>query len=82
MRSLLICHEGVTLNCVGIVRWLASFSTLVGIVILPDKGSSYRCVRAEVKRIGIMRLFDAMAFRIYYKLVLSRNDWISASAET
>ena len=74
MRSLLICHEGASLNRNGIARWLASFSTLGEIVILPDKGSTYRRVKAEVKRIGIMRLFDAVAFRIYYKLVLSGKD--------
>lgn len=34
----------------------------------------FKRIRYEVRRIGFLRLFDVLAFRIYYKLLLARED--------
>jgi len=75
MKTLLICHEGALLNREGLSRWLASFSDLVGVIILHD--SRHRIwgqLRREIKRVGPVRFLDVAAFRIYYRLFLSQAD--------
>ena len=75
MKTLLICHEGALLNREGLSRWLASFSDLVGVIILHD--SRHRIwgqLRREIKRVGPLRFLDVAAFRIYYRLFLSQAD--------
>lgn len=75
MRTLLICQEGADLDHVGLARWLASFSELRGIVVLREKKSRLRRrVRREVKRVGLARFLDVLAFRLYYKLFLAASD--------
>lgn len=75
MKTLLICHEGAQLTQKGIGRWLASFSDLVGIIVLREKRRrTWQRIRWEVKRVGIIRFFDVLAFRIYYKIFLSKKD--------
>lgn len=75
MKTLLICHDGAQLSQIGISRWLASFSHLVGIIILEEKKQRfYKRIRSEIKRVGIIRFIDVMAFRIYYRLFLARKD--------
>jgi len=75
MKTLLICHEGALLNREGLPRWLASFSDLVGIIILHDSRRRI-CgqLRREIKRVGLVRFLDVAAFRIYYRLFLSQTD--------
>jgi hypothetical protein len=75
LKTLLICHDKALLNLNGIGRWLASFSDLVGIVVLREgPGRVRRRVRREIKRVGLLRFLDVVAFRVYYKLFLSRGD--------
>ena len=75
MTTLLICHDGARLDRIGIARWLASFSTLGGVIILREtKQRIWRRVRREIKRIGFLRFSDVLAFRFYYKVFLSKND--------
>lgn len=75
MRTLLICHEEETLNSVVLPRWLASFSTLVGIVVLRETAQQKkRRMQRELKRVGWLRFLDVLAFRIYYALFLARAD--------
>jgi hypothetical protein len=64
------------LNREGIARWLASFSDLVGIVVICEKRArKYRRIRNEINRVGIIRFaFDVLLFRLYYRLVLSKAD--------
>jgi hypothetical protein len=77
MKTLLICHERAELNKQGLARWLASFSNLVGIVVLREtKRQVWRHIQREMKRAGIIRFVDAVAFRIYYWLFLSKKDRI------
>jgi hypothetical protein len=75
MKTLLICHEGAPLDQVVLARWLNSFSNLVGIVIVQEPASrTWRRIRREVKRIGVFRFLDVLAFRFYYRFFLARED--------
>ena len=75
MKTLLICHEGAGLNQQGITRWLASFSDLVGVVVLREtRRRLWRRIRREVRRVGLVRFCDVLAFRAYYRFLLSRRD--------
>lgn len=59
---------------------MASFSDLVGIVLIEERGSQARNrIRYEVKRIGAFRFLDVLAFRVYYGLALARRDaqWLN-----
>src|SRR5579883_434669 len=75
MRTLLICHEDEVLNRVGMARWLASFSDLTGVVVIREESSRMRArIKREIKRIGLLRFLDVLAFRLYYKLKLAAGD--------
>ena len=75
MKTLLICHHDAALDQVVLARWLNSFSELVGIVVIQEKPSQvWRRMRREIKRIGLFRFLDALAFRLYYYLFLSGRD--------
>jgi hypothetical protein len=75
MRTLLICHDDDVLNRQGLARWLASFSDLGGIVALQEtKQRLWRRIRREIRRVGLLRFIDVLAFRFYYKLFLQKRD--------
>jgi hypothetical protein len=75
MNSILICHDNDLINLRIVARWLASFSNLSGIVVLQERRTqSWRRMRREVKRVGLLRFIDVVAFRLYYRLILSRKD--------
>ena len=77
MRTLLICHDGAHLSQYGLSRWLATFSNLVGIIVLKErKHRLYKRIRREIGRVGITRFIDVVTFRIYYKFFLSKKDRI------
>src|ERR671934_1169073 len=74
MRTLLICHEGAPLHEEGLARWLASFSTLAGIVVLREPPRTlWRRVRREIRRVGVLRFLDVLAFRLYYRVAHARR---------
>lgn len=74
-KILLICHDDARLDQEGLARWLSSFSELVGIVIVRENSLQIRQrVRRQIKRTGILRFLDVLAFRIYYRYFLARND--------
>jgi hypothetical protein len=75
MRTVLICHADAPLDSQGLARWLASISCLSGIVILDEtKRRLWRRIRREVKRVGVLRFVDVLAFRLYYRLFLRERD--------
>jgi len=75
MRTLLICHDDADLDRDGLARWLASFSTLAGILVVrePRRRLRQRAAR-EIRRVGGWRFLDVLAFRLYYALFRSRSD--------
>lgn len=81
-RSVLICHHDEPLNRFGLARWLASFTELAAIVVVREpQARLLRRIRREIRRVGILRFMDVLAFRMYYKLALARADgeWIEAT---
>jgi len=75
MKTLLICHEDSALDRDIIPRWLASFSDLVGVVVLKEpKSSRLQRIRREIRRSGLLRFLDVLAFRLYYRLRSARKD--------
>jgi hypothetical protein len=75
MRTLLICHEDATLDREGLGRWLASFSTLTGILAIREPPARLRTrIAREIRRVGWCRFLDVLAFRLFYRLTRSRGD--------
>src|SRR5438132_12986377 len=75
MRTILICHADAPLDLEGLARWLASFSHLCGIVVLDEtRQRLWRRIRREVARVGLLRFADVLAFRLYYRFFLRRQD--------
>jgi hypothetical protein len=75
MRTVLICHHDAPLDLLGLKRWMASFSDLVGVIVVQEAGGNLvRRVRSERKRSGLLGLADVLAFRAYYKAFLARSD--------
>ena len=76
MKTILICHSEHILFKVGLSRWLSSFSDLVGLVVIEEKKFTMLKKRLswEIRRVGLMRLFDVLLFRVYYKLFISLKD--------
>jgi hypothetical protein len=75
MRTLLVCHADAQLDRDGLARWLASFSTLTGVLVLHEPpGRFRRRVAREIRRVGIWRFLDVLAFRAYYFLFQAAGD--------
>jgi hypothetical protein len=75
MKTLLICHADAPLDREGLALWLASFSDLVGVIVLhEDRSKLVARSKREIKRVGVLRFLDVVAFRVYYKLMLARKD--------
>jgi hypothetical protein len=75
MRTVLICHADDPLNAQGLARWLASFTDLAGLVLLAEtRQRLWRRICREVRRVGLLRFFDVLAFRLYYRLALRGRD--------
>jgi len=75
MRTLLICHEDATLDREGLVRWLGSWSTVAGVLVVRESRTRLRRrIAREVKRVGPWRFLDVLAFRVWYRLTRAKAD--------
>jgi len=75
MRTLLICHEDAALDREGLVRWLGSFSTVAGAVVIREPGGRLRKrIAREITRVGAWRFLDVLAFRVYHRLMHAAGD--------
>lgn len=73
--SVLFCHPGNVLNRRLIPRWLQSFSDLRCIVVIEDPMSRvFARIRREIRRVGVLRFLDVLAFRLYYRIFLQPAD--------
>lgn len=71
----LICHERDHLDTEGLASWLASTLRLAGLIIIRDRpGRLWRASRREVRRVGLLRFVDVVAFRAYARLRLDSRD--------
>lgn len=80
-RAVLLCHHDSPLDRDLLARWLASWSTLCGIIEIREKGSSiWARTRRERRRSGWIGLLDVLAFRTYYRLRQAPRDaaWMAA----
>lgn len=74
-RVVLICHADDPMNREALAAWLASVTSLAGVVVLHEPpGRLWRRIRREVRRVGLPRFLDVLAFRLYYAAFLRRND--------
>jgi hypothetical protein len=75
MTTLLICHDNAPLDRDGLVRWLGSFSTVAGIVVIQEPGGRlWKRIKREISRVGFWRFLDVLAFRVYYRLTCAAGD--------
>jgi hypothetical protein len=85
LRTVLVCHAEATLNRDGIARWLASFSDVAGIILIEETGvHAVARVKRELRRVGLLRFLDVLAFRLYYAACLARRDaaWLRRELAT
>jgi len=75
MRTLLICQHDAPLDREGLARWLNSFSTLTGVVVVTEPARRLRKrIAREVRRVGWLRFVDVVAFRAYYAVRMAAKD--------
>jgi folate-dependent phosphoribosylglycinamide formyltransferase PurN len=74
-RVALICHHDAPLHFEGLARWIASWATLAGIVIVQEPDNlRWKRLKRERRRVGLARLADVLAFRAYYRFTLAQRD--------
>ncbi len=84
-RVVLIAHHDAPLHTEILSRWVETWGTLAGIVVLHEPRSSvWKRLKREAKRVGALRLADVLAFRLYYRLTQADRDaaWKSQLQET
>jgi folate-dependent phosphoribosylglycinamide formyltransferase PurN len=75
VRTVLICHHDEPLNHLGLARWLSSFTDLAAIVVVHEPQARFiQRIRREIRRVGLFRFLDVLAFRLYYRLSLAQTD--------
>jgi formyl transferase-like protein len=75
VRTLLICHQEDDMDRLGLAGWLAARTELAGILVLREtRGRRLKRIRREIRRVGLLRFLDVIAFRFYYAAVLQRQD--------
>jgi methionyl-tRNA formyltransferase len=58
-----------------LARWLASWSNLQAVVVIREPASRLRQrVKRELARVGPLRFLDVIAFQLYQRIVLARQD--------
>lgn len=74
-RVALICHADDRMDTEGIAAWLATRFELVGVVKLKERrGRLLTKLRREFRRVGLLRLLDVLAYRIYYRIRIAARD--------
>lgn len=75
MKTVLIYHENDQIDREITANWLASFSDLVGVIVLREKRQRMKKrIEREIRRVGYLRFLDVLAFRFYYKFFLDAKD--------
>jgi folate-dependent phosphoribosylglycinamide formyltransferase PurN len=75
MKTVLIHQQGARLDAAVLPGWLASFSDLAGCIVLEDAGGKkWARLRREIKRVGLPRFLDVVAFRVFNRIFLRRKD--------
>jgi hypothetical protein len=75
IRTLLYCHHDAPLHREGYARWLATSSTLVGIVVIRDsRRTRIARLRRQLRRAGPIGAIDAVLLRVHYRLTRQGAD--------
>jgi len=75
MRSVLIYHENDRIDSKITAPWLGSFTELAGMVILrEDRNKMFARSKREIRRVGLVRFLDVIAFRLYYRVFQAAKD--------
>lgn len=75
MRVLLISHTDAPLHHEGIARWMGSWATLTGRLLIHERRLlMLRRLRRETRRVGISGILDVAAFRAFYKISRAARD--------
>lgn len=81
MRTVLICHAEDRFDREALAAWLASFSTLAGIVVLAETPAQLRQrYLRELRRVGPLGFLDVVAMRLYQRLFLAADERRGLSA--
>lgn len=73
--AVLICHERDRIDCEALASWLANTLRLAGLIIIRDPpGRLWRAARREIRRVGLRRFLDVVAFRAYARLALTPRE--------
>ena len=71
----LICHAQDRLDREGLASWLASTMRLAGLLIIREEpGQRWRAGRRELRRVGVLKFLDVLAFRAWSRACLARRD--------
>jgi len=74
-RVVVIAHHDAPLHSETLSRWVETWGRLAGIVLLHEpRASLWKRLKREAKRVGVVRLADVLAFRLYYRLTHSARD--------
>lgn len=75
MKTVLMCHHDDDANRVALARWLGSFSKVAGLVVIEEgKKQKRNRIMRQVKRVGLLRFVDVIAYRVYHRLVWQARD--------
>jgi folate-dependent phosphoribosylglycinamide formyltransferase PurN len=75
VKTVLIHHAGSQIEERVLTGWLASFSDLVGVVVIHEPAARRRRrIRRELQRSGPLRFVDVLALRLYYRLRLAARE--------
>jgi hypothetical protein len=73
--AVLICHEQDLLDRQGLASWLATTLRLAGLIIIRDgRSRMWRAARREIRRVGVLRFLDVVAFRAYARVMLAGRE--------
>lgn len=74
-RVVVIAHHDAPLHNEMVPRWVQTWGELAGIVTIREpRGSLWKRLRRETRRVGVARLADVLAFQVYYRLTRARHD--------
>jgi Formyl transferase len=75
LRTALICHHDAPIHHDGIARWLASWSELTAVVVVEEPARLLRRrLKRELHRVGLWRLLDVLAGRLYFRFANAAKD--------
>lgn len=75
-RVVLIAHTEASKENELLLRWLATFSEIVGVLLIREVSAQmhWKRLRNEYRRTGLLGTLDVLAFRLFYRLTLATRD--------